>query len=82
MQVPYALLVRLHDPFDAKDDINVENLIASTELALFQSMRCQFSAPTNGQEQFSISLVTESSEDEFSVPGGCCVSPENDLLNR
>lgn len=82
MQVPYALLVRLNDPFDAKDDINVENLIASTELALFQSMRCQFSAPTREQEHFSMSLITESSSEEESVPGGCCISPENDLINR
>ncbi len=82
MQVPYALLVRLNDPFDAKDDINVENLIASTESALFQSMRCQFSAPTREQEHFSMSLITESSSEEESVPDGCCVSPDNDLINR
>ena len=50
MQIPYTLFVRLNDPFDAKDDINVENLIASTELALFQSMRCQFSA-SNAEDE-------------------------------
>ena len=40
--MPYILFARLYNPFDAHDDINAENLVASTELALFNSMRCQF----------------------------------------
>mmetsp|Transcript_18000 Transcript_18000/g.26430 ORF Transcript_18000/g.26430 Transcript_18000/m.26430 type:complete len:523 (+) Transcript_18000:262-1830(+) len=42
LQMPYILFTRLYNPFDAHDDINAENLVASTELALFNSMRCQF----------------------------------------
>ncbi len=42
LQMPYILFSRLYNPFDAHDDINAENLVASTELALFNSMRCQF----------------------------------------
>lgn len=44
LQMPFILFVRLDNPFDAQDDIKAENLVASTELALFQSMRCQFSS--------------------------------------
>uniref|UniRef100_A0A7S3VDI0 Bestrophin homolog n=1 Tax=Chaetoceros debilis TaxID=122233 RepID=A0A7S3VDI0_9STRA len=42
LQMPFILFERLDNPFDAHDDINAENLVASTELALFNSMRCQF----------------------------------------
>ena len=42
LQLPFILFERLDNPFDAHDDINAENLVASTELALFNSMRCQF----------------------------------------
>eukprot|EP00554_Chaetoceros_debilis_P001214 CAMPEP_0194096470 /NCGR_PEP_ID=MMETSP0149-20130528/57358_1 /TAXON_ID=122233 /ORGANISM="Chaetoceros debilis, Strain MM31A-1" /LENGTH=594 /DNA_ID=CAMNT_0038782445 /DNA_START=259 /DNA_END=2041 /DNA_ORIENTATION=+ len=42
LQMPYILFTRMDNPFDAHDDINAENLVASTELALFNSMRCQF----------------------------------------
>lgn len=50
LQIPFILFIRLENPFDAHDDIKVENLIASTELALFQSMRCLFSA-ADGNEK-------------------------------
>ena len=50
LQIPFILFIRLESPFDTHDDIKVENLIASTELALFQSMLCLFSS-ANGNEK-------------------------------
>lgn len=44
LKIPFSLFEKLKDPFDGKNDINTEALIASVESALFQSMRCQFSA--------------------------------------
>ena len=49
LQIPFILFIELENPFDAKDDIKAENLIASTELALFHSMRCQFNDVSKGK---------------------------------
>ena len=60
LQMPFILFVKLDNPFDAQDDIKAENLIASTELSLFQSMRCQFSAATKNQMEKGLQYNEES----------------------
>lgn len=45
LQIPFALMNSVRNPFkygDSHSGIESDNLLASTERALFQSMRCQF----------------------------------------
>ncbi|GFH50056.1 hypothetical protein CTEN210_06532 [Chaetoceros tenuissimus] len=42
IKIPFLLFWRLEDPFVARDGIGLENLIASTEMNLFQSLRSSY----------------------------------------
>lgn len=42
LKVPFLLFGRMEDPFVARDGIRLENLIAATEMTLFQSLRSSY----------------------------------------
>lgn len=42
LRIPFVLCEVMQNPFDAVTGIHVENLVASTEMSLFQSMRIMF----------------------------------------
>ncbi|GFH57868.1 hypothetical protein CTEN210_14344 [Chaetoceros tenuissimus] len=64
LKVPFLLFVRMSSPFDSMDDIRLEHLVASTEMGVFQSLRCQFSDEVGN---FAASgLYTDSTVEEIS----------------
>mmetsp|Transcript_15564 Transcript_15564/g.23317 ORF Transcript_15564/g.23317 Transcript_15564/m.23317 type:complete len:527 (-) Transcript_15564:156-1736(-) len=68
LQMPFILFERLDNPFDAHDDINAENLVASTELALFISMRSQFEANDAEKDIMFASVSTLGAPSATSLP--------------
>jgi len=42
VRIPFLLCDVMQNPFDSVNGIRVQNLVASTEMALFQSMRIMF----------------------------------------
>eukprot|EP00594_Rhizosolenia_setigera_P006378 CAMPEP_0178944326 /NCGR_PEP_ID=MMETSP0789-20121207/3086_1 /TAXON_ID=3005 /ORGANISM="Rhizosolenia setigera, Strain CCMP 1694" /LENGTH=371 /DNA_ID=CAMNT_0020624031 /DNA_START=681 /DNA_END=1796 /DNA_ORIENTATION=+ len=67
LKVPFLLFIRVSSPFDAMDDIRLEHLVASTEMGVFQSLRCQFSDAVGSLKSGSSpvdEISTESSGEE------------------